>query len=214
MNSEFEKRLEDEYDSRTPKIIVWVINNALFLGVIENTLDATTDTSVPLTLGFYIIYSLIFITKLSWSFFQLNIMNISQPVGQTSSIDKDFIWYIFFIFRLIFFAIWMIPIILIVSIVEMLFSLVILFISLPILMATTSSEDFSESYLVKNLIWSYYVVKTTIRRSIQWVCQNQNTYLFCYLEVGSDNGILKGIFYFFSWIIFIFLLIAEFHFFI
>ena len=145
MNSGFEKRLNSNFDLLT-SIIVWVINNALFLGVIENTLDATTDTSVPLTLGFYIIYSLIFITKLSWSFFQLNIMNISQPVGQTASIDKDFTWYIFFIFRLIFFAIWMIPIILIVSIVEMLFSLVILLISLPILMATTSSEDFSESY--------------------------------------------------------------------
>lgn len=202
IDSRFEKRLKEDYDSgKADKIVVWVINNAIFLWLTYPFLEVSS-------LLVDILFLLIIITKMSWSFFQLNVMNISQRSAlaltfrRTVSIDKDFIWYVFFIFRLIFLALWMIPIILIVSIVEMLVSLVILLISLPVLMATTTSDDFSESYLVKNLMWSYYIVKTTIIRSIPWARQDEKVNLFCYLDV-FDDGIWKGISYFFSWIIFI-----------
>ena len=192
--------------------LLWFINNALISYIVAAAL-------IEFNPSFYFtaIIILCLLSKLYWNFFQDNIGAEYTADSNTLPIEKDVVWFIMTFFRFLI-AIYTIPIVFIVAIIEMLISFVIMLIAFPILAITYNSHNIRNAPLIKNLNLSFVVVNSTIKRGYFWIIQKKNTTIFYYINLqilnsyvgDTSRAVWKSLTYFTSWILLLYFLFSLF----
>ena len=206
------KTVEEETRSGGDNPWLWIINNALISYIAAVLLKELTPSFY-----FTTIIILCLLSKLYWNFFQDNIGTPYTADNNTLPIEKNVVWFIMTFFRFLI-AIYTIPIVFIVAIIEMLISFVIMLIAFPFLAITYNSHNIRNAPLMKNLNLSFVVVNSTIKRGYFWIIQTKNTSIFYYINlqildsyVGeNDRAVWKSLTYFTSWILLLYFLFSLF----